>query len=74
MTDTYFEVVEYFAKLPASMQLGLCNTEVIESEPIKHTSLSTKLINGDYHTAQSKSDINQQHKIPFLMICQNFFN
>ena len=58
ITDKYFEVVEYYEKLPASIQLGLGNLEVIEPEPIKHTPLLSKLINGDYHTAQSKSDKN----------------
>ncbi len=31
----YFEVVEYYEKLPAYIQLGLGNLEVIEPEPIK---------------------------------------
>ena len=66
ITDKYFEVVEYYEKLPASIQLGLGNLEVIEPEPIKHTPLLSKLINGDYHTAQSKSDKNIATSIKFF--------
>ncbi len=58
ITDKYFEVVDYYEKLPASVQLGLGNLEVIEPDPIKLTPLLTKLMNGEYHTAQSKSDKN----------------
>ncbi len=43
ITDKYFEVVEYYEKLPASLQLGLGNLEVIEPEPIKHTPLLSNL-------------------------------
>jgi hypothetical protein len=32
----YFEVVEYYEKLPASIQLGLGNLEVIEPAPTCH--------------------------------------
>ena len=66
ITDKYYEVVGYYEKLPASMQLGLGNLEVIEPEPIKHTPLLSKLINGDYHTAQSKSDKNIATSIKFF--------
>jgi hypothetical protein len=66
ITDKYFEVVEYYEKLPASLQVGLGNLEVIEPEPIKHTPLLSKLINGDYHTAQSKSDKNIATSIKFF--------
>jgi hypothetical protein len=55
ITDKYFEVVVYYEKLSASIQLGLGNLEVIEPEPIKHTPLLTKLINCGYHTAQRQS-------------------
>jgi hypothetical protein len=66
ITDKYFEVVEYYEKLPASLQLGLGNSEVIEPEPIKHTPLLSKLITGDYHKAQSKSDENIATSIKFF--------
>ncbi len=32
ITDKYFEVVEYYEKLPSSIQLGSGNLEVIEPE------------------------------------------
>jgi len=67
ITDKYFEVVEYYDKLPATMQSGLANLEVKESEPIKHTPLLSKLINGDYQTAQSKSDNNIATSIKFFI-------
>ena len=67
ITDKYFEVVEYYDKLPATMQSGLANLEVKESEPIKHTPLLSKLINGDYQTAQSKSDNNIATSIKFFL-------
>ena len=67
ITNKYFEVVEYYDKLPATMQSGLANLEVKESEPIKHTPLLSKLINGDYQTAQSKSDNNIATSIKFFI-------
>ncbi len=67
VTDKYFEVVEYYEKLPALIQSGLGNLEVIEPEPIKQTPLLSKLINGDYHTAQSKSDKNIATSIKFFI-------
>jgi hypothetical protein len=48
------------------MQSGLGNLEVKEPEPIKHTPLLSKLINGDYQTAQSKSDKNIATSIKFF--------
>jgi hypothetical protein len=48
------------------MQLGLGNLEVIVPEPIKHTPLLSKLINGDHHTAQSKSYKNIATSIKFF--------
>ncbi len=53
ITNSYFEVVEYFDKLPATMQLGLDNLEVKEPKPIKHIPLLTKLINGDLDGSDS---------------------
>ena len=67
ITNSYIEVVEYYDKLPASMQSGLGNLEVKEHEPIKHTPLLSKLINGDYQTAQSKSDNNIATSIKFFL-------
>ena len=67
ITDRYFEVVEYYDKLPASMQSILGNLEVKEPEPIKHTPLLSKLVNGDYQTAQSKSDNNIATSIKFFL-------
>ena len=57
------------------MQSGLGNLEVKEPEPIKHTPLLSKLINGDYQTAQSKSDNNIATSIKFFKItCHHFSN
>jgi len=67
ITDQYFTVVEYYEKLPASIQTGLGNLEVKEPEPIKHIPLLSKLLNGDYHTAQSKSDKNIATSIKFFV-------
>ncbi len=39
---------------------------VIEPEPIKHTPLLSKLINGDHHTAQSKNDKNIATSMKFF--------
>ena len=49
------------------MQSGLGNLEVKEPEPIKHTPLLSKLINGDYQTAQSRSDNNIATSIKFFL-------
>ncbi len=66
ITDIFFEIVEYYEKLPASIQLGLGNLEVVEPEPINHTPLVTKFVKGDYHTAQSTSDKNMATSIKFI--------
>ena len=43
ITDKYFEVVECYDKLPATMQSGLANLEVKEPESMKQTPLYQNL-------------------------------
>ena len=56
ITQKYFQIVEHYENLPASLIDGLGNLEVIDPEPIKEIPSFRKLVNGDYHTASSKSE------------------
>ena len=66
ITRKYFEIVENYERLPASMVDGLGNLEVKEPEPIKEIPSFNRLINGNYQTAQSKSDKNIASSIKFF--------
>jgi len=66
ITRKYFEIVENYERLPASIVDGLGNLEVKEPEPIKEIPSFNKLINGHYQTAQSKSDKNISSSIKFF--------
>ena len=67
ISQKYFSIVENYEKLPASMTDGMGNLEVKEPEPIKQIPSFHKLINGDYHTATSKSDKNIASSIKFFV-------
>ena len=66
ITDRYLKLMEDFEKIPAIIAEGFANLEVKETEPIKQIPLFSKLINGDYQTAQSKSDKNIATSIKFF--------
>lgn len=66
ITDRYLKLMEDFEKIPAIIAEGFANLEVKEPEPIKQIPLFSKLINGDYQTAQSKSDKNIATSIKFF--------
>jgi len=70
ITKIYFELMPKFeGLLPASFEDGIANLELKQEliEPIKQIPLYSKLLNGEYEIATSKSDKNIATVIKFIV-------